>query len=536
MLPGMLRSLALFLLAGLALAPSALAGTDTFSRVMGNGTAGYGNPPAPALEQPTGYPEGVAVFPDGSFLVTDYLYGKVLKVQNGIASVVAGGGSSTADGVAATTARLGGPTGVAVLPDGGFLVADALGNKVRKVSPQGVITTVAGDGSLRTDGDGGAATSAGLYLPWDVELMPDGGFVVSQPWSYKVRRVSPDGTIRTILGDGAEHFPNDVPGTMSGSKYPHGLAVMKNGDVLVAEDYGAKIRRIDAQGYVRHFAGSGTDMPAGISQGSEDGKDARIVGLGRLCDVEIAPDDSVFVTQSDCGPQPNERANNRYYLIGRIADGTYTRWAGTGYASSIPSNMEGKHRQDANTGIGRMRGLAFFPDGDLLFMENTRNIAWRVDSDIPKPSTGGGGEQPGGEEPGGDGETPGGGGNPGGGEQPGGGNPGGGGQPGGGGGGGAPLVTPPGPVPSPNVTPRGATPAAPAKPAPATKLSVRRGGKVTLKVAGRRKVRIEIRKGGRRVSVVTRTPKRGTVTITAPKAKGTYTVKAGTTSVTLTVR
>jgi hypothetical protein len=528
MLHRMLRSLAAFLLAGLALAPSALAGTDTFSRVMGNGYAGYGSPPAPALEQPTGYPEGTAVFPDGSFLVADYAYGKVLKVSGGIASVVAGGGTSDADGVQATSAHLGGPTGVAVTPDGGFLIADALGNKVRKVSPTGVITTVAGDGGLETDGDGGAATAAGLYLPWDVEVMPDGGFVVSQPWAYKVRRVMPDGKIKTILGDGAEHFPDDVPGTQSGSKWPHGLAVMKDGSVLVAEEMGARIRRVDPQGYVRAFAGSGYDMGATISQGSEDGKDATTVGLGKLCDVEIAPDESVFFTQSDCGPQPNRRDPYRYYLIGRVVDGKYYHWAGTGYASSIPSNMEGKHRLDTNTGIGRMRGLAFFPDGDLLFTENTRNIAWRVDSDITAPSSGGGGgEDPSGEDPGG--------------EQPGGEEP----------KGGSGTPTPPvttgsgsgsgSPAPVPMGTQRGTTPppapvVTPPKSAPAKTLSARRGAKVSLKVAGKRAVRIEIRKGGRKVSVVTRTPKGGRVTITAPKAKGTYTLKVGATSVTLTVR
>lgn len=488
----MLRTFAATLLAGLACATPAAAAGDTFSRVMG-GNGGPIEAPRPALDISSGYPEGIAARPDGSVLVTDYLYDRVLLVKDGIASV------------AVTASR---PTDVAVTPDGGYLVVESGAHRVTKVAANGTKTVVAGDGSAGTTGDGGAATSAGLYFPWSVAVMPDGGFVVSQPYAYRVRRVTADGKIRTILGDGKDHYPSDVPGTESGTNHPYGVAVMRDGSVLVAEHYGARVRRIDPAGFVRSFAGSGTELASGIEAGSQDGRDARTVGLGRLCDVLVAPDDSVFVTQSDCGPQPNERVYNRPYLLGRIgADGTYAKYAGTGAGAATPGVLAGKHRLDPGASLGRLRSLAMMPDGDLLFLENTNNVLWRVDSDITAPPVVVV-DPPRDERP--------------------------------------PVVAPrpipapsPAPAPAPVVTAPASVPTPPLvapTASPARPLTARRGARVTLRAAGRRPVRVEIRRGGRRVLAFQRTPKGGRITITAPRTKGTYTVVAGSATYTLTVR
>jgi hypothetical protein len=151
--------------------------------------------------------------------------------------------------------------------------------------------------------------------------------------------------------------------------------------VLVAEDFGARVRRVRPDGIVVAFAGSGTDMPYGISQGSENGKPATSVGLGRLCDVAVAPDGSVIIAQSDCAEPPYE-ASNRYYLLGRVTpDGKYTLYGGNGYGPTY--DVEGKHR--LATSFGRLRGLAFAPDGDLLFVENSYYRAYRIDTDVKAP-------------------------------------------------------------------------------------------------------------------------------------------------------
>jgi hypothetical protein len=380
MLKGLISGVvaAVALLAG---AGPALAGTDTIDRIGGG--PGSIAAPQPALQIGLQLPEGIAPLPDGGYLLADKHNNRVLRVRpDGMAVVAAGGGSdSSSNNIPATSAYVEYPTDVAVTPDGGFLYVENRRNRVRKVTPDGKVRTVAGNGQLTTDGDNGRATAAGLYYPWSVAVMPGGGFVVSQPYSYRVRRVMPDGTIRTILGDGVDHYPDNVPGTQSGTKWPYGLAVMKDGSVLVAEDFGARVRRVRPDGIVVPFAGSGTDMPAGISQGSENGKPATQVGLGRLCDVAVAPDGSVIIAQSDCA-EPPYTAWDRYYLLGRVTpDGKYSVYGGNGFGPTY--DVQGKHR--LATSFGRVRSLAFAPGGDLLFVENSYYRAYRIDTDVKAP-------------------------------------------------------------------------------------------------------------------------------------------------------
>ena len=516
-----MRTSLLAAVAGLVLAvagaPPALAGTDTASRFLGG--SGSTNAPQPALDIGIALPEGVAAEPDGDVLVADKHHDRILRVQtDGTAVVAAGGGADTqSENVAATSVRVNYPTDVAVLPGGGFLYVESLGNRVRRVTPDGKVQTVAGDGSLRTDGDGGAATAAGLYYPWSVAVMPDGGFVVSQPYAYKVRRVGADGKIRTILGNGTQSSPEDVPGTESGSQWPYGVGVMKDGSVLVAEDFGARLRRVRPDGIVERFAGSGTDMPSGISAGDYDGHAATSVGLGRLCDIAVAPDDSVFVSQSDCSIPPYA-SSTRYYLIGRIKDGKYSVYAGNGFGPGI--TVEGVHRRQIP--LGRTRGLAFTAGGDLLLSENSYYRVWRIDSDIqaptappPPPPP----PPPGDEETGDDGQN---------GDD---------GQSGDAGGQGAkPIVTPGGTAPStPGPTPPSPTSTATKLKPPAALsltsrvLKARRGGKVTvgLRAGAAGPVTVEVRRGRKRMSRVRRSVNAGAskVAFRAPKQRGTYTVR-----------
>ena len=99
-------------------------------------------------------------------------------------------------------AQLNTPVGVAALPDGGFLVAEYEGHRVRHVSAAGVITRVAGTGSAGFSGDGGAATAARLNKPVGVSTTSDGGFLIGDSLNGRVRKVSANGTIATVAGIG----------------------------------------------------------------------------------------------------------------------------------------------------------------------------------------------------------------------------------------------------------------------------------------------------------------------------------------------
>ena len=113
------------------------------------------------------------------------------------------------DGGPATSATLRQPTAVAWLADGSVLVADYANHRIRRISPSGQITTVAGTGTAGYTGDGGPATSARLNWPLDVEPTADGGFLIADLGNKRVRRVSPAGIITTVAGTGADGTSGD---------------------------------------------------------------------------------------------------------------------------------------------------------------------------------------------------------------------------------------------------------------------------------------------------------------------------------------
>ena len=130
---------------------------------------------------------------DGGFLIADCPNHVVRKVSSaGVITRVAGTGiaGNSGDDGPATDAELNGPYGVAVTADGGFLIADAPSNVVRKVSPAGVITRVAGTGTAGNSGDDGPATDAELNFPNGVAVTADGGFLIADGNSHVVRKVS----------------------------------------------------------------------------------------------------------------------------------------------------------------------------------------------------------------------------------------------------------------------------------------------------------------------------------------------------------
>jgi hypothetical protein len=147
-------------------------------------------------------PHGLLANPDGSFLLTDNEGARVVRVgASGEVSTFAGTGTVgfSGDGGPATAAQLAYPNDLALLPDGSVLIAERSSGRVRKVSPAGTISTVAGNGrrpSGGSDGDGGPATAAAI-LPSSVAALPDGGFLIG---SAPPRRVTPAGTIHTIRG------------------------------------------------------------------------------------------------------------------------------------------------------------------------------------------------------------------------------------------------------------------------------------------------------------------------------------------------
>ena len=131
--------------------------------------------------------------------------------QSGIVTTVAGNGTAgfTGDGGPATAARLKKPGGVALDAAGNLFIADTWNHRIRKVTPGGVISTVAGNGTLGFSGDGGPATAAQLNYPSDMAVDAAGNLFIADTGNHRIRKVTPGGVISTVAGNGTAGFSGD---------------------------------------------------------------------------------------------------------------------------------------------------------------------------------------------------------------------------------------------------------------------------------------------------------------------------------------
>ena len=178
-------------------------------------------------------PCGVAVDGDGNVLVADYGNHRIRKISpNGVVTTLAGSGEGDfADGIGAA-ASFSSPFGVAVDGDGNVLVADSMNHRIRKISPNGVVTTLAGSG----EGDfaDGIGTAASFNSPCGVAVDGDGNVLVADSMNHRIRKISPNGVVTTLAGSGEGDFADGI-GTAASFSSPHGVAVDGDGNVLVAD-------------------------------------------------------------------------------------------------------------------------------------------------------------------------------------------------------------------------------------------------------------------------------------------------------------
>jgi len=165
--------------------------TGILTLAAGNGTTGFSGDNGPATSAQLHYPQGLAVDSAGNLYIADTLNQRIRKVTNGVISTVAGNGTQgfSGDNGPATSAQLNIPVGVAVDSAGNFYIADLNNCRVRKVS-SGVITTVAGNGTLGFNGDNGPATSAQLGGPEGVAVDSAGDLYIADTSNNRIRKVS----------------------------------------------------------------------------------------------------------------------------------------------------------------------------------------------------------------------------------------------------------------------------------------------------------------------------------------------------------
>jgi len=192
------------------------------------------------------------------------LIGASIRMISGTTvTTIAGGGSKGSANGTGTAAHFDNSYGFAMDASGNFYVADVNNNKIRKVTAAGVTTTFAGSGGQGSQDATG--TSATFNGPLDVAIDGSGNLFVSDESNNKIRKITPAGVVTTFAGSGLEGSA-DGTGTAASFSYPSGLTFDKKGNLYVADMYNNKIRMITPQGVVTTIAGTGdaglTDGPA----------------------------------------------------------------------------------------------------------------------------------------------------------------------------------------------------------------------------------------------------------------------------------
>ncbi|MGE0358418.1 MAG: FG-GAP-like repeat-containing protein [Burkholderiales bacterium] len=232
--------------------------SGTITTIAGDGFIGFHGDGGPATAARLWVPRAVAADPAGNVYIADYMNHRIRRVDAaGIITTVAGNGEIGfgGDGGPATAAPLTYPSGVAVGSGGALFIAE--GARIRKVDANGIITTVAGNGTATPTGDGGPATAAGLQ-PHVVATDAAGNVYIAERFNNRVRKVDAGGTITTVAGNGSFGFSGDGgPATAASLRTPTGLAVDSAGQLFISDWDNGRIRKVDAAGIITTVAGNG---------------------------------------------------------------------------------------------------------------------------------------------------------------------------------------------------------------------------------------------------------------------------------------
>ena len=241
--------------------PLSFAQSGIITTYAGGGTSGLGDG-GPATSAQLNLPSSVAVDAAGNLFIADPDYNRIRKVTAaGIISTVAGNGipGFSGDGGVATSAQLFGPYAVAVDMSGNLFIADRYNYRIRKVTPGGVISTVAGNGAQGFSGDGGPAISAQLFSPYAVAVDAAGNLFIADAGNNRIRKVTAAGIISTVAGNGTGGYRGDGgPATSAELYYPSSVAVDAAGNLFIADRDNNRIRKVTTAGIISSVAGNGT--------------------------------------------------------------------------------------------------------------------------------------------------------------------------------------------------------------------------------------------------------------------------------------
>jgi trimeric autotransporter adhesin len=277
---------------------AAISSGQTITDFAGNGTPGYAGDNGPAAQAEVNRVVGLATDASGNIYLADQNNNVVRKVStSGIITTFAGTGGAgyTGDGGPATQAQLSGPLGVCVAPSGVIYVNDYGNRRVRAISTGGTISTVAGNGSSVSSGDGGPATSAGFVIPIRCAVDQSGNLYIVDQGAYVIRKVNTSGTISTFAGvANVPGFTGDGgPATQAEMNNPTAVSFDSAGNLYVSDQFNQRVREINPSGIIQTVAGNGVAAFAG------DGGPATAASLNYPGETVIDSAGNLFIVDPD---------------------------------------------------------------------------------------------------------------------------------------------------------------------------------------------------------------------------------------------
>jgi sugar lactone lactonase YvrE len=213
----------------------------------------------PATSASLSLTNSVAVDAKGDIFVTDGGHCRIRRIdKNGVIVSFAGTGicGYSGDGGPAHFAMIS-PAGIAFDVQGNLLIADS-SSRIRKITKNGIVTTIAGNGTAGNSGDGGPATQATLYSPSSVYSDPSGSVYIADGGGNVIRLIDTFGNIHTLAGNGTWGFSGDGGPATSAQLYtPDAICADGNGNFYIADGNNDRIRKVDSTGTITTFAGNG---------------------------------------------------------------------------------------------------------------------------------------------------------------------------------------------------------------------------------------------------------------------------------------
>src|SRR5882724_2277066 len=317
--------------------------------------------------------------------------------NEGIVTRIIGSSSGySGDGGTATNAKISGPLAMALDSFGNVFIADAFNNRVRKIDASGIITTIGGTNSFGYSGDGGAAVNAKLWNPSGLALDNSGNVYIADVNNSRIRKVTTNGTISTVVGNGTNGFYGDggqaTNAEIHGSSgVPYGMCFDSLGNLYIADSLNGRIRKIDTNGVITTVAvltypiNIAIDVPGNIfvADGSVVRKiDTNFVittvagGGSVLVDGGQATNAQIFPFGLAVDPTGNlfigDITNNRRGVRKVDTNGIITTVAGIG---SLGNSGDGGLATDA--AFGCCYSLQFDLSGNLLIMDQLYSVVRR---------------------------------------------------------------------------------------------------------------------------------------------------------------